>query len=211
MVPDKIYQYVFDGSLFHEDEKTYRKYSFIPAFLTVFGGIPLAGGLRGVWSLLGIFMILLSIACIVTTFKLSDYVLTVKDALWLDVLIFGSWTLIFFFIALMCLVLWRGFTPWFLLIYTPNIFIPLFVGMKIHKKLKSENYTEGRPAKGGIGFVGFFAGTLGMSLAAAFRDVGQGTAVIIVAVCFSIVSYISSLNFLSLQKLYYMKKYKIHL
>ena len=101
MNSDNISRYVSTGSVFDEDEKTYRKFSFGPALLTMMLGIVPAGVLKGYWSFMTIAMILISIVCIVTTFKLSEYGLTVQDSLCLDVVIFGSWTLILSFIEIM--------------------------------------------------------------------------------------------------------------
>ena len=142
MYSNNISQYVSTGSVFNEDEKTYRKFSFGPSLLTMMLGLVPAGVLKGYWSFMTIAMVLISIACIVTTFKLSEYGLTVQDSLCLDVVIFGSWTLILSFIEIMYFTIWKGFTPWFLLIYAPIIFIPLFVGMKIRQALKKENYNQ---------------------------------------------------------------------
>ena len=211
MNSDNISRFVSTGSVFDEEEKTYRKFSFGPALLTMMLGIVPAGVLKGYWPFMTIAMILISIACIVTTFKLSEYGLTVQDSLCLDVVIFGSWTLILSFIEIMYFTIWKGFTPWFLLIYAPIIFIPLFVGMKIRQALKKENYNPKKMAKSGIGSVGFASGILGMCFAAAFRNVEQSTAFIVGLLCLSILNGFMSLGLLSLQKLYYMKKFKVNM
>ena len=154
-------------------------------------------------------MILISIACVVTAFKLSSYVLTLPDALCLDAVIFGAWILDLSILELMYFTMWKGFTPWLLLMYLPIVVIPLFFGFNIYKALKNDHYNATKPAKGGLGPVGITAGMLGMNFAAIFRNVEQSTAVVAVLICISLLNGFMSLGLLSLQKLYYLKKYKL--
>ena len=107
--------------------------------------------------------------------------------------------------------MWKGFTPWFLLIYLPVILIPLFQGIKIHKALKKPDYDPQKIAKVNTKVSLFFYGILGMNFAAIFRNVDQSIAFIVVLFCFSILNGLMSLGLLSLQKLYYMKKFKINM
>ncbi len=209
MYLDNIRQYVALGSMFDEDEKTYRKHSFGPILLTLLAGTFPAQALKGYWSYMTVAMFLISIACVVTVFKLSSFVLTLHDALCLDAVIFGAWVLDLSILELMYFTMWEGFTPWLLLMYLPILVVPLFFGFKIYKALKSDHYSTTKPAKGGLGGVGITAGILGMSFAAIiFRNVEQSTAVVVILICISLLNGFMSLGMLSLQKLYYLKKYK---
>jgi len=209
MYLDNIRQYVSTGSIFNEDEKTYRKHCFGPALLTIIAGILPGSILKGYWGYMSVAMILISLACVLTVFKLSSYALTLHDALISDAIIYGAYILVLSILELMCFTIWKGFTPWFLLIYLPLIIIPLFAGIQRYKTLKSENYNSKKTVKSNIGAVGFTSGILGMNFAAIFRNVEQSTAFIVVLICLSIINGFMSLGMLSLQKLYYLKKYKI--
>ena len=98
---------------------------------------------------------------------------------------------------------------WILLIYIPNILIPLFAGIKIHKGLINSSYNVKRMTKSNIQSVGFLTGIMGMSFAAIFRNMDQNVAFIVVLLCFSILNGFMSLGLLSIQKLYYIKKYDL--
>jgi hypothetical protein len=211
MYLDNINKYLSIGSVFNEDEKAYRKNSFGPVILTIMAGIFPGATLKSYWGYMSVAMILVSLACILTVFKLSSYALTLRDSFWADAVIFGTWVVDLSILELMYLTLWKGFNPWMLLIFSPAILIPLFAVIKIRKVLKSEEYNPKKADKGNIVSVGFASGILGMHFAAIFRNVEQSTAFIVVLVCLSILNSFMSLGLLSLHKLYYMKKYKINL
>ena len=132
-----------------------------------------------------------------------------EDSLWLDVVISGACVLNISILELMCFTMWKGFTTWLLLIYLPVIFIPLYFGIKTYNELKKPDYDPKKISKNSTKRSFFFYGILGANFAAIFRNVDQSVAIIIVLLCCSILNGIFSFGLLSLQKLYYMKKYKI--
>ena len=209
MYLDNIYKYISFGATFNEDKKTYRKNSLAPAVLTIMTGMYPGAVLKSYWGYMSVAMILVSLACVLIVFKLSSSALTVKDSLWIDVVISGAFVIDLSILELMCFTIWKGFSWWFLLIYLPIVLIPLFFGIKIHKALKKPDYDPPKATKGNTKTSFFFYGILGMNFAAIFRNVDQSTIVIMILLCGSIINGAMSLGFLSLQKLYYMKKYKI--
>ena len=209
MYLDNITRYVSTGSMFNKDEKAYRKNSFGPVALTIMAGIVPGVVLKGYWGYMSLATVIVSLACVITTFKLSAYGLTLQDSLCLDVVIYGAWIINISIIELMYFTIWQGFNPWFLLIYLPVVLIPLFFGIKIYKLLKSENYNPKKAAKTGISSVGFTAGILGACFAGIFKNIEQSTAFIVILICLSLLNGFMSLGMISLQKLYYIKKYKI--
>ena len=208
---ENISRYISTGSIFDQNPIDYRKQCWVPAGFTALCGIVPGVVLKSYWLYMTFAMCLISIACVWVVYATSAYGLTMKEALWLDVVVFGGDILVISILGLMFLTIWKDFNPWMLLIFSPPILIPLFVGIKIRKVLKSEEYNPKKAAKSNIGVVGFACGILGMNFAAIFRNVEQSTAFIVVLVCLSILNSFMSLGLLSLHKLYYMKKYKINL
>ena len=208
---DNIHKYLLIGSAFKEDEKAYRKNSFAPLLLTFALGYYPGIILKGYWGYMTFAMILISLACVIIVFKLSSFALTLRDSFWADVVISGTWVLDFSILELMYFTIWKGFTPWFLLIYLPVVLIPLLFGIKIYTALKKPDYNPKETSKSNTKTAGFFYGILGMNFAAIFRNVDQSTAFIVGLLCFSIVNGFMSLGLLSLQRLYYMKKFKINM
>ena len=211
MYLDNIYKYLSTGSIFDEDEKVYRKNSFGPIILTILAGIVPGEILKGYWGYMSVAMILSSLACVLTVFKLSSYALTMKDSFVADAVIFGTWVIDLSILELMYFTIWQGFSLWFLLIYLPIILIPLFLGIKIYKALKKSDYDPKKVTKSNIKVSFFFYGILGMNFAAIFRNVDQSAAFIVVLLCLNILNGFMSLGLLSIQKLYYIKKFKINL
>ncbi|MBQ1232396.1 MAG: hypothetical protein IIX86_02590 [Clostridia bacterium] len=142
MLQEQVKEYVSLGSAFKEDEKLYRTQCFVPLVFALIGGMAPGAILGGFWPFLLIVMLIVSVACVITTFKLSSYGLTLQDALCLDAFIYGTWVLNLSILELMYFVMWKGFTPWLLLMYLPVICIPLFVGMRIHILLKKKKYSK---------------------------------------------------------------------
>ena len=211
MNSDNVYRYVSMGSMFKENEKLYRTTCFGPFLLTLLAGLTPGGILKGFWPFMSLAMGLVSLACGISVLVLASDFLTVKEALRLDVIIIGAWVFDLSILELMYFTMLNGFTPWVLLINLPVVFIPLFAGIKTHRSLKKPDYNPKETAKINRKTSFFFYGILGMIFGAKFRNVDQNVAIIIVLSCFSIVNGILSMGFLSLQKLYYMKKFKINL
>jgi hypothetical protein len=211
MYLDNISRYISTGSIFHEDEKIYRKTCFAPFLLTLFAGLTPGGILKGFWPFMSLAMVLVSLACGISVLVLASDLLTVKEALRLDVIIIGAWVFDLSMLELMLFTMLKGFTPWVLLINLPVVLIPLLAGMNIRKALKKPDYNPKETAKSNRKTSFFFYVILGRRFAAIFRNVDQSVAIIVALLCFSIVNGAMSVGFLSLQKLYYMKKFKINL
>jgi hypothetical protein len=215
MNPDNVYKYIYTGSIFNEDEKLYRKTCFGPFLLTLLAGLTPGGILKGFWPFLSLAMVVVSLACGIAVFVLASDFLTVKEALRLDVITTVAWVFDFSILNIMCFTMLKGFTPWVLLINLPVVLIPLFVGIIIYRALKKPDYNPKETAKSNLKF-SFFSSffsyiSLSIVLDRISTNVEQRTAIIIVLLCFSIVNVFMSLGFLSLQKLYYIKKFKINL
>lgn len=206
---NNIFQFVSTGSIFGNEKKTYRKNSIAPVLLTLMAGTIPGIILKKHWIYMTFALWIISIICSLTVFFISSKEITLKRCLWMDVCIFGAWVLDLSLLELMYLTIWKDFTPWFLLLLLPVIFVPLFSGIKIHKTLKKSEYGSKKNAKSNIKTIGVLSGILGMNFAAIFRNVDQSTALVIVLLCLCILNAFMSLGMLSLQKLYYIKKYKI--
>jgi len=215
MNPDNVYKYIYTGSMFNEDEKLYRKTCFGPLLLTLLGGLTPGGILKGFWPFLSLAMAVVSLACGIAVFVLASDFLTVKEALRLDVITTVAWVFDFSILNIMYFTMLKGFTPWVLLINLPVVLIPLFVGIIIYRALKKPDYNPKATAKSNLKFSFFssffFYISLSIVLDRISTNIEQRTAIIIVLLCFSIVNVFMSLGFLSLQKLYYIKKFKINL
>jgi len=215
MNPDNVYKYIYTGSMFNEDEKLYRKTCFGPLLLTLLGGLTPGGILKGFWPFLSLAMAVGSLACGIAVFVLASDFLTVKEALRLDVITTVAWVFDFSILNIMYFTMLKGFTPWVLLINLPVVLIPLFVGIIIYRALKKPDYNPKATAKSNLKFSFFssffFYISLSIVLDRISTNIEQRTAIIIVLLCFSIVNVFMSLGFLSLQKLYYIKKFKINL
>ena len=211
MNSDNVYKYIYTGSMFNEDERLYRKTCFGPFLLTLLTGLTPGGILKGFWPFLSLAMAVVSLACGIAVMVLASDFLTVKKALRLDVIIIGTWVFDLSILELMYFTMWKGFTPWILLINLPVVFVPLFAGIKTHRAIKKPDYNPKKIAKSNRKTSFFSYGILGMIFARIFRNVEQSVAIIVVLSCFSIVNGFMSMGFLSLQKLYYIKKFKINL
>lgn len=209
MYLENISRYVSLGSCFNEDEKAYRKMCVITAIMTFIALIPLSSALKGVWSSIAFAVFLISIACAIAAFKVSYYGLTLREALWFDAIISGLWIIDFSYCELMLLSIWQEFTPLFLLVCLPVLLVPLLVGFRIYRKLKSKNYNPRNVKKAGpIAGAGFASGLLGRHFAKALSSNPNALLVVAIVSC-SIVSAGMSLGLLSLQKLYFIKKYRL--
>ena len=212
MNSDNVYRYVSMGSMFKENEKLYRINCFAPFLLTLLAGLTPGRALKGVWPFMSLVMVLVSLACGILVLVLASDLLTVREALRLDVIIIGTWVFDLSMLELMYFTMLKGFTPWVLLINLPVVLIPLFAGIIIHRALKKPDYNPKETAKSNRKTSFFFYGILGMNLAAIlFRNVDQSVAIIVVLSCVSFLNGVMSMGFLSLQKLYYIKKFKINL
>lgn len=205
MYSENISRYVSLGFNI-ETEKFYRKICFGPLLLLIF--IPVVHG--SVWSYLLAAMFLISIACVITAFKVSSGGLTLKEALWLDVVISVNWVLVLSYSVIKIFTMWQGFTPWLLLLCLPVVLVPLIVGIIIYISLKGENYNPKQATKAGIAPIGMISGLLGWRIAKILgRHADQSTALIVVLICLCLINSVMSLGLLSLQKLYFIKKYHL--
>ena len=203
-----VVEYVSGGSIIN-DTDTYRKHCKSPIIMTLFLGTYPGLALKQYWLLMTLAMWIVSIACIWRVYSLSSYKTNLKLSLHMDVWISGAWVFDLSILELMYFTIWKGFTPWFLLIYFPVIFIPVFFAIKIHKRLKMPDYNAQKNVNHAVGAVGFTTGILGFSFARIFRNVEQSTAFLVVLIGFSILNALMSLGLVSFLKLYYIKKYNI--
>lgn len=204
-----VSHFVSTGSILGNDKKAYRKNSIAPILLTLMAGTIPGIILKKYWIYMTFTLWIVSITCILIVFLISSKEINLKRCLCMDACIFGAWVLELSILEFMYFSMWKNFTPWFLLVYLPVILVPLFSCVKIHKTLRKSDYNSKRVAQSNIGTIGFMSGILGMNFAAIFRNIDQSVALIIVLLCFSIVNAFMSLGLLSLQKLYYLKKYKL--
>ena len=91
-----------------------------------------------------------------------------------------------------------------------SILTVAFFCISAHRVLKHANYNPQKPTKGNIGRIGFWSGIIGMHLGAIlFRSVDENTFPLIGLVCFGLLNCFMSIGLTSLQKLYYIRKYKL--
>lgn len=211
MYLNNIFKYVSTGSIFGKEKKIYRKNSIAPVLLTLMAGTIPGIILGKYWIYMTFALWIISITCILTVFLISSKKITLKRCLCMDICIFGAWVLDLSILELMYLTMWKSFNLWFLLIFLPVILIPFFSGIKTHKTLKNSEYNFNKNVKSNIKTIGFLSGILGMNFAAIFRNIDQNVAFIVVLLCLSVLNSFMSLGMLSLQKLYYIKKYNISL
>lgn len=208
---ENIYRYVNSGSIFSTNKKDYRRNSFGPFLLTAIVGLVPGIILGSYFLVMTIALSIIALLCVFSVFIISFKILTSKICLILDCIIFGSWVIEISILEFMYFSLWRGPNPWILLIYIPTILIPLLLGVKIHRLLKNSNYSSKNVIRGGVKTVSWIFGLQCVNFAAVFRNVDQSVAFIIVLLGFSILNAFMSLGLLSVQKLYYAKKYNIRL
>lgn len=209
MYLDNVFQYVSTGSIFGDEKKAYKKNSIGPILLTVMLGTVPGIILKGQWMYMTFALWIVSITCLLTVFIILSKGITKTRCLYMDVCIFGAWVLELSILEIMYYTIWRGFDPWILLAYLPTVLVPLFCGIKIYKMLKRTDYNSKKVIQSNIKTIGFLAGILGMNFAAIFINVDQSAAFMIALLCLSVLNAFMSLGLLSLQKLYYIKKYKI--
>ena len=206
---DNVQLYVSNG--YKRSKASYRKACIGPALLGVMVGLVPGVILKSYWLYMSVILLIVSLACILIVFVLSSRDLSLTKRLCLDTVIYGVWVLELSILELMYFTMWKGLTPWFLLIYLPVILVPLFSGIKIHKALKKSDYNSKKIVQSNLRTISFLSGILGMNFAAIFRNADQGVAFIVVLLCLSILNAFMSLGLLSLQKIYYIKKLNISL
>lgn len=209
MYLDNISRYVANGSIFEQSKQKYRKNCMGPLLLAIIAGIVPGVVLKSFWLYLSIALLVIALSCVLGVYIVSSKTLTLTKSLILDTIIYAAWVSELCILEFMYFTMWKGVNFWILLIYLPNILIPLFAGIKIHKGLRSSSYNVKRMTRSNIQSVGFLTGIMGMSFAAIFRDMDQNVAFIVVLLCFSILNGFMSWGLLSVQKLYYIKKYNL--
>ena len=209
MYLDNVKAHVLKGSLLGEEKNAYRIGSFLPSTAMIFACI-FGGSLREIFGNLLLAMFLISLACVIIVFKVSKYGLFLHEALWLDAVISVTWFLNISILELFCFLMVRNFTPLFFLIYLPNVIVPLLSGFLIWKSLKNKNY--GKKASmiptitvGGLG-LGLICRRISRLI---LKDASQKQVFMFALVTLCLLNCGASLGFLSLQKLYFIKKYKI--
>lgn len=203
-----VVEYVSVGSVLN-DENTNRKHCKGPIILTLLVGTYPGIALKQYWLFMTLAMWIVSIACIWRVYSLSSYKTNLKLSLQMNAWISGALVFDLSILELMYFTMWKGFTPWFLLIYLSIIVIPLLSAIVTHKALKKPDFNTPKKSNTTTGLVTFSTGLIGVSIAQIFRNVDQSTAFLVVLICLNIVNFIMSLTLLSFQKLYYIKKYKI--
>ena len=208
MYLDNVTKHVVGGSIYCDDKTSARKSSFV-ASVTILAGCIIGGRLQGIWSYLLPAMFFISLACVVIVFKVSKYGLYLHEELWLDVVISITWVLDMSILELMCFVMARKFTPWFFLIYLPNVIVPTAFGIIIYWRLKRGNSKKRNLAAsiaGGVGS-GLFYTSFARGL---LKGAEQSQVLMTMLMCLCFLNcLLSSFGAASLQKLYFIKKYKI--
>lgn len=205
---EQLSQYVTAGSV-EKEESAFRKQSLLTIAFAVLVGI-LCATVKGFGPYMILAMFLVSLICVVIVFKLSSDIMSVKGCLWADALISGSLVFELSVAEFVCFTMWKGLTPWVLLVYMPVILTVAFFCISAHRVLKHANYNPQKPTKGNIGRIGFWSGIIGMHLGAIlFRSVDENTFPLIGLVCFGLLNCFMSIGLTSLQKLYYIRKYKL--
>ena len=210
MYSSNLSKYVTKGYGVAPDKKRYRKRVVGPILLFVLGGIVPGIILRSYWLQMTFSLLVIATISTLTVFVVSSKSLTLKRCLIIDSIIYSAWVSEISILELMYFSMWQGVQGTILLLYLPTLVLPVLMGLKTHRVLmKDTEYDPENEVQSKIKLSGFFAGILGMNFAARFRHVEQGVAIIIVLICFAVLNCFMSLGLLSIQKLYYLRKYNI--
>jgi hypothetical protein len=180
-------------------------------FLTIILGFPIT--LWGGWSiLLGLALIAVGVSAKIIVHNISSYVtITLERYMTMhSVELLGI--ILFFSISELWLILpWKGFSPVVLLLFLPQIVIPLIMGFLTHRKLMTDpDYTAKKLKRSQIKKVGVVACLIGLVISKTLsKELDEDTSTMLTAVCMVIVNSILSTQLVSIQKLYYIKKYNI--
>ena len=205
---EQLSQYVTAGSV-EKEESAFRKQSLLTIAFAVLVGI-LCATVKGFGPYMILAMCLVSLICVVIVFKLSSNIMSVKGCLWADAIISGSLIFEFSVAEFVCFTMWKGLTPWVLLVYVPVILTPVFFCISAHRVLKHSNYNFPKTTKENIGRYSFGYGMFCMHFAALlFRSVDENIVPLIGLICAGILNCFVSIGLISLQKLYYIRKYKL--
>lgn len=211
MYLENVKKYVTFGMDVNDDVGMWRKQGFGFVLLTVMTGTVPGVILRGHWIYLTLAMYLISIACMVSVFILTSQVPTLEEWLWIHFIVAAGWVLDLSILMLMYFTIWKGFSPWLLLMHVPAIIVPLILGIRNYHMLKSDNYNTQKIAKGNFITVGFSTGLVGVSFARIlFRNVDQSTIFIVTFTLLTLLNGLMSIGLVSIQKIYFMYKYKIY-
>ncbi|MBR2926605.1 MAG: hypothetical protein IKC31_03390 [Clostridia bacterium] len=206
---ENVSQYVTLDVVYDMDETQHKQVSILLSILAFTLGIILGAPLRSYWIYISLAMCCISLVCAIIVFVVCRNGLTLKSGLWLSTLTCAEWVVGSCIIELMIFTHWKGFSPWFLLSFLPVVFVPLFVGIKIHNALKKTDYTPKNTAR--YAKIPFGLGALGGGIAAILHTVDPNLLFIAALLSLNLISACLSLKLLSLQKLYYIKKYNISL
>jgi hypothetical protein len=211
VVEENVKKYVLAGCMPKQDGKFYRSNIIGPLLLTLLGGVYPGIVLKGGYLFITGLLLLLNILSIWKIYSFTAGGYTYKGCLTLNCILYTAWVLEFSLLELIYFSMLKGFHISVLLLYVPVILLPLIMGFNAHRNMYKPRKSTSKVVVGAaVGTIGVSCGLLGRQIAKTyFSDVDQTTAIIIVLVCFVIVSTVMSVGLLNIQRLYYADKYKI--
>lgn len=199
-------EYIRSGVNILKSVKQLTMQGIAPFIFVLYTGVYPGIVLGNLWIVLAIIMLITSFVLMVLIIILAHTVLTLKKRLIIHILIYFNWC----FQLLMVQTQWYtaiyGFNIALLFLYIPVVIIPILLGYRNAKKIKNGfavSYSISQNIQIGIG--GMASGLIGIIIGKVFlQNVSQIMAINIVLICFSSVSALTSIGFLSIQRLYYL-------
>lgn len=203
-----VEEYIQTGVSYFKSAKQMSIQGIGPFLLVLYIGLFPGIMLGDYWLILSIIMLLTSVVLMITVIITARTALTLKKRLIIHVLICFNWCFHLLMIETQWFTVGYGFNSILLLLYIPVIIIPVMLGYRNAKRIK-----KGAPVSYpvsqsiGVGMGGLASGVIGIIIGKLFlQNVSNNVAINVVLICFSCVSSLLSMGFLSVQRLYYLQK-----
>ena len=204
-------EYILAGVSYLKSIKQFTIQGITPFLVVLCTGLFPGIMLGDYWLILSIVMLLTSFVLMVTIIIIARTALTLKKRLIIHILIYFNWCFHFLMIETQWFTVSYGFNPVLILLYIPVIIIPVMLGRRNSKRIKkgaSVSYPVSQNI--GVGMGGLASGVIGIIIGKLFlQNVSNNVAINVVLICFSCVSSLLSIGFLSVQRLYYLQKLEI--
>lgn len=201
-------EYILAGVSYLKSVKQFTIQGITPFLVVLCTGLFPGIMLGNYWLILSIMMLLTSFVLMVTIIVIARAALTLKKRLIIHILICFNWCFHFLMIETQWFTVAYGFNFMLILLYIPVIIIPVILGYRNAKRIK-----KGAPVSYpvspsiGVGMGGLASGVIGIIIGKLFlQNVSNNVAINVVLICFSCVSSLLSIGFLSVQRLYYLQK-----
>lgn len=206
---DNYINYVKGGLIWPADKK---------GFIAVTGGLiiftfPAAWMgfmLGGVWKLLSIIMLSVYIIANIVVLILLCFKLTAIRRLWLQIIMTFDWVIGLLLVQSILTVSYFGFQWWMIVSYIMPIITPVLLGVIKYNEIKKRKINSKVSLGVGTSVIG---GSLGFIVTMLLKDdlkaLSQLDVRIIMFLLITLMHAYFSIQFLSIQRLYYVYKYKL--